>query len=115
MTGGPPRVLVVEDEQDIANLIKHTLERSGEASVQTVNRGDEALRSITEKAPDLLILDLNLPVLSGSEVCRILRQRPETSSLPIIMLTARTSEGDRVTGRGCGSRRGSGAIRTRGA
>lgn len=94
----PPRVLVVEDEQDIANLIKHTLERSGDATVDTVGRGDDALRSIAERAPDLVILDLNLPVLTGTEVCRILRQRPETAEIPIIMLTARTSESDRVTG-----------------
>ena len=94
----PPRILVVEDEQDIAALIKHTLERSGDAFVETVYRGDEALRAITEQPPDLVILDLNLPVLSGSEVCRILRQRPETARIPIIMLTAKTSETDRVAG-----------------
>jgi DNA-binding response OmpR family regulator len=94
----PPRVLVVEDEQDIAALIKHTLERSGDASVATVGRGDEALRAVAELTPDLVILDLNLPVLSGSDVCRLLRQRPATASIPIIMLTARTSESDRVTG-----------------
>jgi DNA-binding response OmpR family regulator len=94
----PPRVLVVEDETDIAGLIKHALERSGEASVEVVARGDEALRSITGRPPDLVILDLNLPVLSGDEVCRILRQRQETRQIPIIMLTARTSESDRVAG-----------------
>ncbi|HEX6465642.1 MAG TPA: response regulator transcription factor [Vicinamibacterales bacterium] len=94
----PPRVLVVEDENDIAGLIKHTLERSGDASVEVVARGDEALRSITGRPPDLVILDLNLPVLSGDEVCRILRQRQETRQIPIIMLTARTSESDRVAG-----------------
>ena len=94
----PPRVLVVEDEADIGALIKHALERSGDASVETASRGDEALRTITEQRPDLVILDLNLPVLSGTEVCRILRQRPETAELPIIMLTARTSESDRVAG-----------------
>ena len=94
----PPRVLVVEDENDIAGLIKHTLERSGDASVEVVGRGDEALRSITGRPPDLVILDLNLPVLSGDEVCRILRQRQETRQIPIIMLTARTSESDRVAG-----------------
>jgi DNA-binding response OmpR family regulator len=94
----PPRVLVVEDEADIAGLIKHTLERSGDASVEIVARGDEALRSIAGRPPDLVILDLNLPVLSGDEVCRILRQRTETRQLPIIMLTARTSESDRVGG-----------------
>jgi DNA-binding response OmpR family regulator len=91
-------VLVVEDEQDIAGLIKHTLERSGDASVETVGRGDEALRIIAADAPDLVILDLNLPVLSGDEVCRMLRQRSETAHIPVIMLTARTSEADRVAG-----------------
>jgi DNA-binding response OmpR family regulator len=94
----PPRVLVVEDEQDIAGLIKHALERSGDASVEIVGRGDEALRAIAGRLPDLVILDLNIPVLSGDEVCRILRQRVETRQLPIIMLTARTSESDRVAG-----------------
>jgi DNA-binding response OmpR family regulator len=94
----PPRVLVVEDEQDIAALIKHTLERSGDASVVTVGCGDEALRAIADRAPDLVILDLNLPVLSGSDVCRLLRQRPATAGIPIIMLTARTSEADRISG-----------------
>ena len=88
----PPRILVVEDEQDIAGLIKHTLERAGDGSVEIVGRGDEAIRSISSRQPDLVILDLNLPVLSGEEVCRLLRQKPETKQLPIIMLTARTSE-----------------------
>ncbi|HEY3885087.1 MAG TPA: response regulator transcription factor [Vicinamibacterales bacterium] len=93
-----PRVLVVEDERDIAGLIKHALERSGDASVDIVARGDEALRSIASRPPDLIILDLNLPVVTGDEICRILRRRSETSHLPIIMLTARTSESDRVSG-----------------
>jgi DNA-binding response OmpR family regulator len=91
-------VLVIEDEQDIAGLIKHTLERSGDAAVETVGRGDEALRIIAADAPDLVILDLNLPVLSGDEICRMLRQRTETAHIPVIMLTARTSEADRVAG-----------------
>ncbi len=93
-----PRVLVVEDEQDIAGLIKHTLERSGDGQVDIVGSGDAALRAVTEQTPDLVILDLNLPVLSGTEVCRILRGRPATANVPIIMLTARTAESDRVTG-----------------
>jgi DNA-binding response OmpR family regulator len=93
-----PRVLVVEDEQDIAGLIKHALERSGDAQVEIVHSGDAALRSVNEQTPDLVILDLNLPVLSGTEVCRILRGRPATANVPIIMLTARTGEADRVTG-----------------
>jgi DNA-binding response OmpR family regulator len=94
----PPRVLVVEDEQDIAGLIKHALERSGDGEVQIVASGDAALRAVTDQPPDLVILDLNLPVLSGTEVCRILRGRPATANVPIIMLTARTAEADRVTG-----------------
>jgi len=91
-------VLVVEDEQDIAGLIKHALERAGDGQVHIVSSGDAALRAITEQIPDVIILDLNLPVLSGTEVCRIVRSRPETASIPIIMLTARTGESDRVTG-----------------
>ena len=74
-----PRVLVVEDEQDIAGLIKHTLERSGDGQVEIVGSGDAALRAVTERPPDLVILDPNLPVLSGTEVCRILRGRPATA------------------------------------
>lgn len=93
-----PRVLVVEDEHDIAALIKHTLERSGDAEVEIVSSGDTALRAAAELPPDLVILDLNLPVLSGTEVCRILRARPATATTPILMLTARTSEADRVAG-----------------
>jgi DNA-binding response OmpR family regulator len=93
-----PRVLVVEDEQDIAALIKHALERSGDAQVSIVSSGDTALRAATEELPDLIILDLNLPVLSGTDVCRILRNKPATAAIPIIMLTARTAEADRVAG-----------------
>jgi two-component system alkaline phosphatase synthesis response regulator PhoP len=91
-------VLVVEDEQDIAGLIKHTLERSGDMQAVIAGRGDVALRSVAEHAPDLVILDLNLPVVSGTEICRILRANAATSHIPIIMLTARTEESDRVAG-----------------
>ena len=88
----------MEDEDDIARLIKHTLEKSGEIQADIVGSGDEALKSVAEDAPDLVVLDLNLPVLSGLEVCRILRTRPDSAHVPIIMLTARTSENDRVIG-----------------
>jgi len=94
----PAQVLVVEDERDIAALIKHALERGGDAHVSVVGTGDEAIRNIGETPPDLVILDLNLPVLSGLEVCRILRSRATTARLPIIILTARTGENDRVIG-----------------
>jgi two-component system, OmpR family, alkaline phosphatase synthesis response regulator PhoP len=92
------RVLIVEDEQDIAGLIKHTLERSGGAEAEIVQSGDAALKVVADRPPDLIILDLNLPVLSGTEVCRILRSRSDAKHVPIIMLTARTSENDRVSG-----------------
>jgi DNA-binding response OmpR family regulator len=93
-----PRILVVEDETDIAQLIKHTLERGGDANVEVVGSGDAALKSVGEAPPDLMILDLNLPVVDGTEVCRLIRARPATAGLPIIMLTARTAEADRVSG-----------------
>ena len=93
-----PHVLIVEDEQDIAGLIKHTLERGGDADAEIVGSGDAALKAAAERIPDLIILDLNLPVLSGLDVCRLLRSRADVRHVPIIMLTARTSEDDRVTG-----------------
>jgi DNA-binding response OmpR family regulator len=92
------RVLVVEDEVDVANLVKHALERGGDASVEIATSGAGALELVTRSAPDLVVLDLNLPGLDGTEVCRLIRARPATSTLPIIMLTARTEESDRVLG-----------------
>ena len=92
------RFLVVEDERDIADLVKHTLERGGDIDVEIVLSGDTALKVAGEHPPDLILLDLNLPVLSGLEVCRLLRSRPATKHVPIIMVTARTSENDRVVG-----------------
>jgi DNA-binding response OmpR family regulator len=93
-----PRVLIVEDEQDIAGLIKHTLERGGGADAEIVGSGDAALKAVAARPPDLVILDLNLPVLNGLEVCRILRSRSDARHVPIIMLTAKTAEADRVHG-----------------
>jgi len=92
------RVLIVEDEQDIADLIKHAIERGGDTDAEIVGSGDDALRVVRQQPPDLIILDLNLPVLSGREVCRILRTGDVAPQVPIIMLTARTSEDDRVAG-----------------
>ncbi len=100
---GKMRVLVVEDEHDISGLIKHTLERSGDAIVEIAASGDQALKLASEQPPDLIILDLNLPVLGGLEVCRLLRTRPGTAKTPIIMLTARATEGDRVIGLDAGA------------
>jgi DNA-binding response OmpR family regulator len=97
------RVLIVEDEGDIAGLIRHTLERNNEMIVEVASSGDQALRLASDHPPDLVVLDLNLPVLGGLEVCRILRARPATARVPIIMLTARGTEGDRVTGLDAGA------------
>jgi DNA-binding response OmpR family regulator len=96
-------VLVVEDERDIAELVKHTLERGGDVEVEIVGSGDAALKAAAEEPPQLIVLDLNLPVLNGIEVCRLLRSRSATKSVPIIMLTARSTEGDRVSGLDAGA------------
>jgi DNA-binding response OmpR family regulator len=96
-------VLVVEDERDIAELVKHTLERGGDVDVEIVGSGDAALKAAAEEPPQLIVLDLNLPVLNGIEVCRLLRSRSATKSVPIIMLTARSTEGDRVSGLDAGA------------
>ncbi len=101
--GTRTRVLIVEDEGDIAGLIRHTLERGGDMIVEVAASGDQALRLASEHPPDLVVLDLNLPVLGGLEVCRLLRSRPATARVPIIMLTARGTESDRVTGLDAGA------------
>jgi DNA-binding response OmpR family regulator len=94
----PTRVLVVEDERDIADLVKHTLERGDGIHVDIATSGEAALERAIADPPDLVILDVNLPVLSGFEVCRALRTRSVTRHVPVIMLTARTAEQDRVAG-----------------
>ena len=92
------RVLIVEDEPDIAALMKHALERGGELAVEVVGTGAAALKSVMEEPPSLVLLDLNLPFIDGLEVCRLLRGRASSAGIPIIMVTARTSETDRVIG-----------------
>src|SRR5688572_23743171 len=83
------RVLVVEDEPDIAALIKQTLERDGGLDVDVAMTGEVALRRAAERLPDAVIIDLSLPTVDGLDVCRILRERPASATVPIIMLTAR--------------------------
>jgi len=92
------KILVVEDEADVARLIQHSLERTGTMTVDAVASGAAALKAVADAPPDLMVLDLNLPGLDGADVCRALRAKPATASLPIIMLTARTDESDRVLG-----------------
>lgn len=91
------RVLIVEDDGDIAALIAHYLEKAGYAT-ETVPDGGRALTQARETPPDLVILDLMLPGLSGLEVCKALRADNRTSALPIIMLTARGEESERILG-----------------
>ena len=82
-------IYVVEDDTDIAELLYFNLEKEG-FKVKTEKNGDKAFDEILKKTPDLLILDLNLPGLSGIEICKYLRENARTKDLPIIMLTART-------------------------
>ncbi|HZX96250.1 MAG TPA: response regulator, partial [Myxococcales bacterium] len=91
------RILIVEDEESLTLLLRYNLETEGYA-VEAVARGDEAEIRLKERAPDLVLLDWMLPGVSGIELCRRLRARPETQRLPIIMLTARGEEFDRVRG-----------------
>jgi two-component system phosphate regulon response regulator PhoB len=98
LTDSRTRILVVEDEQDLADLIRHALEREKHMIVDTVTSGDAALQLVAQRVPDLILLDLNLPGVDGFEVCRLLRARPTTSHVPIIMLTARAGEPDRIAG-----------------
>ena len=92
-----PYVLVVEDEEALATLLHYNLEKEG-YRVELCADGEEAMIRIDEKLPDLVVLDWMLPSVSGIEVCRRLRQRSVTRNLPIIMLTARGEETDRVRG-----------------
>jgi two-component system, OmpR family, phosphate regulon response regulator PhoB len=90
-----PRILIVEDETDVALLIGYNLEAEGYV-VDSVGRGDEAELRLAESAPDLVILDWMLPGVSGIEICRRLRAREATRTLPIIMVSARREEAERV-------------------
>ena len=92
-----PYILVVEDEDSLATLLQYNLQKEG-YEVALAGDGEEALLKVDERLPDLVVLDWMLPKVSGIEVCRRLRQRNETRNLPIIMLTARGEESDRIRG-----------------
>jgi two-component system phosphate regulon response regulator PhoB len=96
------RVLIVEDEDPLTLLLRYNLEAEG-YEVDAVSRGDEAEIRLREQVPDLVLLDWMLPGLSGIELCRRIRVRPETERLPVIMLTARGEEGDRIRGLATGA------------
>src|SRR5690606_26596942 len=97
-----PRILIVEDEEPLTLLIRYNLEAEGYA-VDAVARGDEAEARLREEIPDLVLLDWMLPGLSGIELCRRIRARGETADLPIIMLTARSEETERIRGLATGA------------
>jgi two-component system alkaline phosphatase synthesis response regulator PhoP len=97
MTRPELRVAIIEDDADIAFTIRVNLEREG-YSVASFTNGHEGLLGVQQGGFDFLILDLNLPDLDGFTICRELRRDPVTSKLPILMLTARTSEADRIMG-----------------
>lgn len=97
-----PLILIVEDEAPQAEMLRYNLEKEGFRAVLAVT-GEEAVQRVEIEVPDLVIVDWMLPERSGIEICRQLRARPETKELPIIMLTARGEEGDRILGLNAGA------------
>lgn len=95
-------ILIVEDERALVELLQYNFERAG-YRVSVAHDGEQALAIIAEERPDLVLLDWMLPLTSGIEVCRQLRRQPQTANLPIIMLTARGEEGDRIRGLDAGA------------
>ncbi|HJX28632.1 MAG TPA: response regulator [Thermoanaerobaculia bacterium] len=91
------RILLIEDEPDIAEVLQYNLEKEG-FQVEMARRGDAGLESIRREAPDLILLDLMLPGIDGLELTRLLKRETATSRLPIVMLTARGEEVDRIVG-----------------
>jgi two-component system alkaline phosphatase synthesis response regulator PhoP len=90
-------ILVVEDEEDILELITYNLTQEG-FEVTTATDGEKALQQIAQRKPNLILLDLMLPGVNGLEICRLLKQKPDTAALPIIMVTAKGAESDVVVG-----------------
>jgi len=97
-----PLILIVEDEPALATMLRYNLEKEG-YRVAEAGDGEEALTMVAERKPELVLLDWMLPSLSGIEVCRQLRRKPATRELPIIMLTARGEEGDKIRGLNTGA------------
>src|SRR4029079_11385212 len=91
------RILIIEDDRDIADLVRRYLEKAG-FSVEVNVTGRDGMTALTERPPDLLVLDLMLPHMSGAEICHAARANPATALIPIIMLTARVEEAERIAG-----------------
>jgi two-component system phosphate regulon response regulator PhoB len=92
-----PNVLIVDDERDLVHVLEFNLRQAGYETTSAYD-GEEALAKVRQKTPDLVILDLMLPDVPGTEVCRQLKSNPRTKAVPVIMLTARGEEVDRVVG-----------------
>jgi len=92
-----PLVLIVDDERDLVRLLEFNLQQAG-FETASAYKGEEALQKVKQRVPDLVVLDLMLPDLSGTEVCRQIKASPRTRNVPVLMLTARTEEVDRVVG-----------------
>ena len=95
-------VIIVEDDEDIADSIRYNLEREG-FRVRFATTGEDALNLILDRPPNLILLDLNLPHMNGFELCRRLRAESTTTRVPILMLTARADEADKVLGLNMGA------------
>ncbi|MBZ5638670.1 MAG: response regulator transcription factor [Acidobacteriia bacterium] len=92
------RILLIEDDEDIALSLRYNLERDGAFEITSVRDGEAGLEAAAARLPDLVLLDLSLPGLDGIEVCRRLRSSPATARIPIVMITARVEESQRVRG-----------------
>ena len=92
------RILIIEDDADIALSIKYSMERDGSYVVAVASDGETGVAEARRTGPDLVLLDLNLPGMDGVEVCRLLRRDAETADIPIVMLTARVQEQDKIGG-----------------
>ncbi len=91
------KILIVDDEPDVVELVEYNLKNAGFDVIKSSD-GNEALNTIQNKNPDLILLDIMLPNIDGFEICKILKRNPDTAAIPIIMLTAKAAEVDRIVG-----------------
>jgi DNA-binding response OmpR family regulator len=96
-------IVIIEDDSDIAQSIRYNLEHEGGYQVTITSTGEAGLRTVLDHPPNLILLDVNLPLMNGFEICRRLRREETTAHVPIIMLTARTDETDKIHGLGLGA------------
>ena len=92
------KILIVEDEEDIQELIRYNLEKEGYKNLKVVDSGEKAIESLRTFSPDIILLDLMLPGMDGLAVCRSLKSSPESATIPVIMLTAKSEETDVIVG-----------------